>query len=104
MTNAIKFSPPGADVNVGVRSEDGFVDIEVTDHGAGISPDFLPLVFERFRQDEATVKQSGGLGLGLAVVRNLTELHGGSVSVASDGENKGSTFRVRLPVAVEQKL
>jgi signal transduction histidine kinase len=99
LTNAIKFSRDGGAVNVGVQSDNGDVEIVVTDHGAGISPDFLPLVFERFRQDSATVKQSGGLGLGLAVVRNLTEMHGGTVSAYSDGEQKGATFTVRLPVA-----
>ena len=99
LTNAIKFSHDGDSINVGVRSENGNVEIVVTDHGAGISLDFLPLVFERFRQDSATVKQSGGLGLGLAVVRNLTEMHGGTVSAYSDGEQKGATFTVRLPVA-----
>jgi signal transduction histidine kinase len=65
----------------------------------GIKKEFLPLVFERFRQDRSTIKESGGLGLGLAVVRNLTELHGGSVSAQSDGEGNGSTFVVRLPVS-----
>jgi signal transduction histidine kinase len=99
LTNAIKFSRDGGSVNVGVQSVNGDVEIVVTDHGAGISPDFLPLVFERFRQESATVKQSGGLGLGLAVVRNLTEMHGGTVCAYSDGEQKGATFTVRLPVA-----
>lgn len=99
ITNAVKFSRPDSGVEVTTRSEGGFVEIAVKDHGAGISPDFLPMVFERFRQDRATIKQSGGLGLGLAIVRNLTELHGGEVSAYSDGENKGSTFKVRLPLA-----
>jgi signal transduction histidine kinase len=98
LTNAIKFSPQGYTVNVDVHSTDGLVEIAVVDHGAGISRDFLPLVFERFRQNAATVKQSGGLGLGLAVVRNLTEMHGGTVSAYSEGENKGSKFTVRLPI------
>jgi signal transduction histidine kinase len=71
----------------------------VSDAGAGISPEFLPMMFERFRQDRSLIKQSGGLGLGLAIVRNLTELHGGMVSAHSEGEGKGSTFTVRLPIA-----
>ena len=99
ITNAVKFSRPDSGVEVTTKSEGGFVEIAVKDYGAGISPDFLPMVFERFRQDRATIKQSGGLGLGLAIVRNLTELHGGEVSAYSDGENKGSTFKVRLPLA-----
>ena len=99
ITNAVKFSGPDSGVEVTTRPDGEFVEIAVKDHGAGISPEFLPLVFERFRQDRATIKQSGGLGLGLAVVRNLTELHGGNVSAYSEGENKGSTFKVRLPLA-----
>ena len=99
LTNAVKFSPEGSVINVGVGAEDGEIEIAVKDHGVGINPEFLPLVFERFRQDAATAKQSGGLGLGLAVVRNLTELHGGKVSAFSEGENLGSTFTVRLPIA-----
>jgi signal transduction histidine kinase len=99
LTNALKFSRPENSVEVAAFAEDGFMNIQVTDHGAGINAEFLPLVFERFRQDRSTIKQSGGLGLGLAVVRNLAELHGGSVSAASEGENKGSTFTVRLPIA-----
>jgi len=99
LTNAVKFSRPDSSVDVKAVDDEQFVDISVTDHGVGINADFLPLVFERFRQDRSTIKQSGGLGLGLAVVRNLTELHSGSVSAASEGENKGSTFTVRLPVA-----
>ncbi|HYJ92304.1 MAG TPA: ATP-binding protein [Pyrinomonadaceae bacterium] len=99
LTNAVKFSPEGSIINVDVRSDNGSVEIVVKDRGTGISQEFLPLVFERFRQDAATGKQSGGLGLGLAVVRNLTEMHGGTVSAYSEGENKGSTFTVRLPTA-----
>ena len=101
LTNAVKFSPAGSVINVDVRPHDGNVEIEIKDRGVGISQEFLPLVFERFRQDAATAKQSGGLGLGLAVVRNLTELHGGTVSAFSEGENLGSTFMVRLPIADE---
>lgn len=99
VTNAVKFSGPDSGVDITAKSDGGFVEIAVKDHGAGISPEFLPLVFERFRQDRSTIRQSGGLGLGLAIVRNLTELHGGTVSAHSDGENKGSTFVVRLPIS-----
>ena len=100
LTNAVKFSEPDRAVEVTAKSDGAFVEVAVRDHGSGISPEFLPLVFERFRQDRATIKQSGGLGLGLAIVRNLTELHGGTVSAYSAGENTGSTFTVRLPLAV----
>jgi hypothetical protein len=72
--------------------------ISVTDEGIGISKDFLPLVFERFRQDVNSSGRNGGLGLGLAIVRNLIEMHGGTVSVESEGENRGSRFTVRLPM------
>jgi signal transduction histidine kinase len=99
LTNAVKFSKPNEVVKVSVTNGDGFVEISVSDTGAGISPEFLPMMFERFRQDRSLIKQSGGLGLGLAIVRNLTELHGGTVSAHSEGEGKGSTFIVRLPVA-----
>ena len=99
LTNAVKFSPKDSVINVDVTRADGHVEIAVKDRGVGIGKEFLPLVFERFRQEAATAKQSGGLGLGLAVVRNLTELHGGTVSAFSDGENLGSTFVVRLPIA-----
>jgi PAS domain S-box-containing protein len=99
LTNAVKFTPEGGKIDVSLASVDHQAIIRVKDNGAGISPDFLPHVFERFRQDEATVEKSGGLGLGLAIVRQLTELHGGRVSVESEGENKGATFTVRLPIS-----
>jgi signal transduction histidine kinase len=99
LTNAVKFSKTDSSVAVTAAAENGDVVIRVTDHGSGISPEFLPMMFERFRQDRSTIKQSGGLGLGLAIVRNLTELHGGTVSAHSDGVGMGSTFTVRLPLA-----
>ncbi len=71
--------------------------ITVKDNGIGISPEFLPEVFERFRQDRSVTTRNGGLGLGLAIVRQLVEMHGGTVSVESEGRDKGSTFIVRLP-------
>jgi signal transduction histidine kinase len=98
LTNAIKFSPVSSVITVSAAVADGNAEVRVRDRGAGIKPDFLPLVFERFRQDASTAAGSGGLGLGLAIVRNLVEMHGGSVSVDSGGENQGSEFTVRLPL------
>lgn len=98
LTNAIKFSPEGGKVNIAVSRKDDFVELEISDNGIGISPEFLPFVFERFRQDTSNIEKRSGLGLGLAIVRHLVELHGGSVRAHSDGENKGSVFTVSLPV------
>ena len=97
ITNAIKFSHEGGDVHISVSENGGDVVIKFRDEGVGISEDFLPLVFERFRQDTSAEKRNGGLGLGLAIVRNLVELHGGSVSVHSEGMDSGAEFTVRLP-------
>lgn len=99
LTNAIKFSFDGGNIFVRTFADDGECVTEVIDEGVGISGEFLPLVFERFRQDVNSPGRNGGLGLGLAIVRNLVEMHGGSVSVESDGQNKGSKFTVRLPLA-----
>jgi signal transduction histidine kinase len=101
LSNAIKFTPSGGAVIIRLRrlEGDGAVDLIVSDTGIGISPAFLPHVFERFRQaDAGTTRPYGGLGLGLAIVRHLVELHGGSVVAESAGEQKGATFRVRLPM------
>jgi signal transduction histidine kinase len=99
LSNAIKFTPQGGLVEVRLRLDGGSAEIRVLDTGAGIRPDFLPYVFDRFRQAESTITRShGGLGLGLSIVRHLVELHGGSVAVRSDGEGKGAEFTVRLPV------
>ena len=99
LSNAIKFTPQGGMVQVGLRLEGGSAEVRVSDTGAGIRPDFLPYVFDRFRQAESTITRShGGLGLGLSIVRHLVELHGGSVAVQSEGEGKGAVFTVRLPV------
>ncbi|MGH9308059.1 MAG: ATP-binding protein [Vicinamibacterales bacterium] len=101
LSNAIKFTPDGGLVRVSVARADGNVEIAVRDTGIGIAPEFVPFVFERFRQaDAGTRRRFGGLGLGLAIVRHLAELHGGSVSVESDGEGQGATFRVLLPTRV----
>ncbi len=101
LTNAVKFTPEGGNIDVSTATENKHIEIKVKDNGAGISQDFLPYVFDRFRQDAANVEKSGGLGLGLAIVRQLTELHGGRVRVESEGENKGATFTVQLPISAE---
>ena len=99
LSNAIKFTPRGGRVRLEVLRTSSHVEISVHDSGQGISADFLPYVFERFRQaDMKTTRAHGGLGLGLAIVRQLVELHGGTVKVTSDGEGKGATFVVKLPV------
>jgi signal transduction histidine kinase len=99
LSNAIKFTPPGGQVRVRLRESGGSAEIRVEDTGVGIRADFLPYVFDRFRQAESTITRShGGLGLGLSIVRHMVELHGGSTAVHSDGEGTGATFIVRLPV------
>ena len=98
VSNAFKFTPKGGSVTVRLNEVDGDVQVEVVDTGIGISPDFLPFVFDRFRQaDSSMSRRHSGLGLGMAIVRHLVELHGGTVTVESAGENKGATFRLRLP-------
>jgi signal transduction histidine kinase/integral membrane sensor domain MASE1/ActR/RegA family two-component response regulator len=100
LSNAVKFTPRDGHVYVSVRRFEELAEVEVRDTGIGIDADFLPRVFERFRQAESALTRSHrGLGLGLAIVRHLTELHGGSVYAASDGESKGSTFTLRIPIA-----
>ena len=102
--NAIKFTPRGGSVQVRVKCVDQYVRLSVSDNGTGISPEFLPYVFDRFRQAEGSLtRQQGGLGLGLAVVRHLVELHGGNVSAESRGPGQGSTFTVDLPLAEERR-
>ena len=101
LSNAIKFTPQGGWVRLTLRRADSHVEIAVSDSGVGIDPAFLPHVFDRFRQAEAgSRRRYGGLGLGLAIVRHLSELHGGSVSAESAGEGRGSTFKVLLPLRV----
>ena len=100
LTNALKFTPKGGRVHVVLERVNSHVEISVSDTGQGISPAFLPHVFDRFRQEDATItRQHRGLGLGLAIVKNLTELHGGSVRAKSAGENQGSTFTICLPAS-----
>lgn len=98
LNNAMKFTPSGGHVTVHVRRSDADVVIAVADTGAGIEESFLPHVFERFRQaDASTTRQHGGLGLGLSIVKNLVEMHGGTIAAASAGPGRGSTFTVSLP-------
>jgi len=99
LTNAIKFTPTGGTVQIRINHLDSFGEIQVSDNGQGISPEFLPFVFDRFRQaDSTTTRRHGGLGLGLAIVRHLVEIHGGTTLAESPGPEKGATFTVRLPV------
>jgi PAS domain S-box-containing protein len=103
LSNAVKFTPGGGRVQVQLRQAEGYVEIVVSDTGQGIDKEFLPYVFERFSQaDSSTTRQHGGLGLGLAIVRHLVELHGGTVAVESAGEGDGTRFTVRLPLAGTQ--
>jgi len=105
LSNAIKFTPKGGRVQVKLERINSHVEIIVTDDGQGISPDVLPFIFERFRQaDSTTTRTHGGLGLGLAIVRHLVEMHGGTVEVESLGEGHGSTFTVKLPLVAVRSL
>ncbi|HEY9880837.1 MAG TPA: PAS domain S-box protein [Leptolyngbyaceae cyanobacterium] len=98
LSNSVKFTPAGGQIEMSLDQVDDQVQIQVKDTGKGISPDFLPHVFEYFRQEDgSTTRQFGGLGLGLAIVRYLTEMHGGTVMVESPGEGLGSTFTVHIP-------
>jgi signal transduction histidine kinase/ActR/RegA family two-component response regulator len=98
VSNAIKFTPRGGAIDVRLSRVDSQAEIRVSDNGKGISPEFLPFVFERFRQaDSTSARQHSGLGLGLAIVRHLVEMHGGTVHASSEGEGKGATFIVRIP-------
>ncbi len=98
LSNAIKFTPEGGAVRVSLHVNESRVELAVADTGVGIAPAFLPHVFERFRQEDQRVTRThGGLGLGLAIVRHLTEMHGGNVAAVSAGAGKGATFIVRLP-------
>ncbi len=101
LSNAIKFTPKGGRVQVLLERVNSHVEVSISDTGEGIAPDFLPHVFDRFRQAEGgTTRRFGGLGLGLAIVKQLVELHGGTVRVKSGGIGKGSTFSVALPLKV----
>jgi signal transduction histidine kinase/CheY-like chemotaxis protein len=101
VSNAVKFTPKGGRIQVVLERIDSHVEMLVSDTGVGIKPEFLPFVFERFRQGDATTaREHAGLGLGLAIVRHLVELHGGTVSAESGGQGQGATFRVRLPLMI----
>jgi len=103
LANAVKFTPAGGEVRVEVDQPGSKIVVRVADTGSGIAPEFLPYVFERFSQlDTSTRRVHGGLGLGLAIVRHLTELHGGTVKADSPGEGRGATFTVTLPVRAVQ--
>jgi len=98
LSNAVKFTPTGGNINVKLIDLKSHLQIAITDSGAGINPEFLPYVFDRFSQaDNTSARKHGGLGLGLAIVRHLVELHGGSVRADSPGEGKGATFTVTFP-------
>jgi signal transduction histidine kinase/CheY-like chemotaxis protein len=100
LSNAVKFAPNGGRVEVRLERADSHVEIVVADNGQGIKAEFLPFVFDRFRQEDGAVsRHHGGLGLGLTIVRNIVELHGGTVHAASEGPGKGATFTVALPIA-----
>ena len=99
LTNAIKFTPRGGRVEARLERHGSQVQVEVSDTGRGIAPDFLPHVFERFTQAEASSSRAQpGLGIGLALVRHLVELHGGTVGASSEGDGRGATFTIRLPI------
>jgi PAS domain S-box-containing protein len=101
LSNAIKFTPKGGRVQVILQRANSHVELTVADTGQGIAPDFLPFVFDRFRQaDPSTTRKHGGLGIGLAIAKQLVELHGGSIRAASPGEGQGSSFIVQLPLMV----
>ncbi|MGZ8842747.1 MAG: MASE1 domain-containing protein [Pyrinomonadaceae bacterium] len=105
LSNAVKFTPRDGYVYVSVRRVESFAEVEVRDTGIGIDADFLPWVFERFRQAESPLTRlHRGLGLGLAIVRHLTELHGGTVAAESEGEGHGAKFTIRIPLAESQVL
>jgi signal transduction histidine kinase/ActR/RegA family two-component response regulator len=100
LSNAVKFTSSGGRIAVSLRDVEGFTELTVTDTGQGIAPDLLPHVFERFRQgDSSSTRHSGGLGLGLTLVREIVLLHGGSVSASSPGVGAGATFVIKLPAA-----
>jgi CheY-like chemotaxis protein len=100
LSNAVKFTPKGGRVEVRIEQNASYAQIVVSDTGKGIAPEFLPYVFDYFRQEDGkTTRQFGGLGLGLAIVRHFVELHGGTVQASSPGEGKGATFTVKLPLS-----
>ena len=104
LSNAVKFTPKGGQVAVSLERKGSHITITVSDTGEGIEPEFLPFVFDRFRQFEGDARRAhGGLGLGLAIARHLVEMHGGTVSAASPGKGRGATFTVKLPLAAPRE-
>ncbi|HEY0253887.1 MAG TPA: ATP-binding protein, partial [Kofleriaceae bacterium] len=100
VNNAIKFTPKGGSITISMRRIDSELELSVQDSGQGITPEFLPLVFDVFRQaDSGLNRRNAGLGLGLAIARKLVELHGGRITAESDGPGTGATFRIRVPIA-----
>ena len=105
LSNAVKFTPHGGKISLRVEQDETDARVTVKDSGQGIDPEFLPRVFDRFRQaDSSTTRSFGGLGLGLAIVRHLVELHGGTVSAQSDGVTKGATFTVTFPLMADRTV
>ncbi len=103
LSNAIKFTPSGGRVSVRLEQKGAYARISVSDTGRGIKPEFMPYLFDRFTQaDSSLTRKHGGLGLGLAIVRHLVELHGGRIRATSEGEGKGATFEITLPLAMAQ--
>ena len=103
LVNALKFSPNGSQIEVTLRAEGDVVEVEVVDHGEGLAPEMLPLIFERFRQvDGSITRKHGGMGLGLAIARHIMQLHGGAVTAASEGLGQGATFTVTLPALADR--
>jgi signal transduction histidine kinase len=98
LANAIKFTPDGGQILISARRAGSNVQLAVSDTGKGISPDFLPYVFDRFKQGDASAERTGGLGLGLAIARHIVELHGGTIRAYSEGPERGAVFTVELPL------
>ena len=104
LSNAVKFTPKGGRIQVLLERANSHVALSVSDNGEGIAPEFLPHVFDRFRQaDQSTTRSFGGLGLGLSIVKHLVELHGGTVRAKSDGKGKGTSFVVELPLRLQRR-
>jgi len=105
LSNAVKFTNRGGKVQIRLERVTSHLEVAVSDTGIGIAPEFLPHVFERFRQaDSGISRERGGLGLGLSIARQLTEMHGGTIDVSSGGINQGTTFRLKIPLMVVQPV
>jgi signal transduction histidine kinase len=105
LSNAVKFTPTGGRIEASVTSDPNAIEVRVADDGRGIKSDFLPVIFDRFRRaDDRFTRAEGGLGLGLAIARQLVEMHGGTLTASSAGENRGSAFLVRLPRPMKESV